>query len=142
MALAFRGATIGDRVWNDLNSNGQQDGPELGVPGAIVKLLDTSDAVLLTTATDVNGNYSFINVTPGSYKVQFVKPAGFNFTTPNIGADATDSDADTVTGMTGVFAVVAGETEQHDRRRLAVHQSQFERTRLERLEPQWTTRCG
>ncbi len=104
------GATIGDRVWNDLNSNGQQDGSELGVPGAIVKLLSTSDVVLLSTATDVNGIYSFINVTPGSYKVQFVKPSGFNFTTANVGPDVTDSDADTATGVTGVFAVIAGET--------------------------------
>jgi protocatechuate 3,4-dioxygenase beta subunit len=102
-------ATIGDRVWNDTNSNGQQDAGEFGVPGAMVKLLDTNDAVLLSTATDLNGIYSFVNVLPGSYKVQFVKPNGFNFTTKDVGDDTADSDADPVTGNTAVFAVVAGQ---------------------------------
>ena len=102
-------AAIGDRVWNDLNSNGQQDANELGVPGVTVKLLNTSDAVLLTTVTDLSGIYSFINVAPGSYKVQFVKPTGFNFTTPDVGADTSDSDADIGTGNTPVVAVIAGQ---------------------------------
>jgi protocatechuate 3,4-dioxygenase beta subunit len=102
-------ATIGDRVWNDLNSNGLQDAGELGVSGAMVKLLDTNDAVLLSTVTDLNGIYSFINVAPGSYKVQFVKPSGYNFTARDAGGDAVDSDADATTGTTAVFAVVGGQ---------------------------------
>ncbi|MGB5592926.1 MAG: SdrD B-like domain-containing protein, partial [Crocosphaera sp.] len=54
--------------------------------------------------------YSFTGLTPGEYKVMFVAPEGFEFTTANVGDDALDSDADpTMDGMTQVVTLTSGE---------------------------------
>jgi hypothetical protein len=62
-------ASIGDRVWYDLNGNGLQEGNETGLNGVTVKLLDASNAVIATTTTSGNGGYSFNNLPAGTYKV-------------------------------------------------------------------------
>ncbi|MGB5306766.1 MAG: SdrD B-like domain-containing protein, partial [Gammaproteobacteria bacterium] len=112
-------AGLGDRVWEDLNADGIQDGGEPGIPDVIVNLLDpggdgdcnTGDEVVIdTTTTNASGNYQFINLDPGRYCVEFVKPdicapvigGASAFSPRNQGADdAVDSDADTGTGQTG-----------------------------------------
>jgi len=102
-------ATIGDKVFIDANSNGQQDNGELGLPGVTVQLLASAgNTVLQSTTTDANGNYSF-SAPAGSYYVKFVKPANGNFTVANTGNDATDSDANVNTGVTGLITVAAGQ---------------------------------
>jgi hypothetical protein len=62
-------ASIGDRVWFDLNGNGVQEGNETGLNGVTVKLLDSSNNVLATTTTSGSGNYFFNNLPAGTYKV-------------------------------------------------------------------------
>lgn len=107
----FQGATIGDRVWNDLNENGIQDPGESGISGVTVRLLDENGNVLQTTQTGPNGLYSFTNLVPGVYQVEFVLPSGFVFSPPNQGGDpALDSDADPNTGRTPLITLAAGET--------------------------------
>ncbi len=104
-------AAIGDFVWNDTNANGIQDAGEAGIPNVTVHLLDSGGAVIGTTTTDANGLYHFTNLTPGTYSVEFVPPAGYTISPANQGAnDAVDSDADTVTGQTGTYILAAGET--------------------------------
>ncbi len=102
-------AALGDRVWYDANGNGQQDSGEAGVAGVSVNLLNAAGTVLATQTTDANGNYLFSNLAAGQYAVEFVKPNGYNLTTQNSGADATDSDADTSTGRTALYTLGAGE---------------------------------
>ncbi|BAY67315.1 hypothetical protein NIES23_00880 [Trichormus variabilis NIES-23] len=87
-------ASLGNFVFEDKNANGIQDAGETGIGDATVKLLDTSGNVIATTTTDGNGLYSFTNLRPGDYKVQFVQPNGFNGVSPqNVGGnDAIDSD--------------------------------------------------
>ena len=103
-------AGLGNLVWNDTNQNGVQDAGEVGVPNVTVNLLDTVGNVLDTTTTDANGLYTFINLTPGSYVVEFVKPAGTLFSPQNQGVDdAIDSDADTTTGKSGIVTLVGGQ---------------------------------
>ncbi|MDX1928945.1 MAG: SdrD B-like domain-containing protein [Pirellulaceae bacterium] len=112
-------AAIGDYVWLDRNVNGQQDLGEAGLDGLTVKLLDASGTtVLFTTTTGDNPNlsgtqqgyYEFKGLTPGSYVVQFFTGAGYDtFTSQDVGADATDSDADTTTGKTGVYVLASGD---------------------------------
>ncbi len=98
--------SVGDKVWLDENKNGIQDSGEPGLPSVLVKLLDCSDNVLLTTVTDANGNYLFSDILPGSYKVEFSKPANYSFTNKDVGGnDAVDSDADTSTGKTTCFTL-------------------------------------
>ncbi|MBN9518394.1 carboxypeptidase regulatory-like domain-containing protein, partial [bacterium] len=104
-------AAIGDFVWVDTNRNGQQDTSEPGVPGVTVKLLDaTGTTVLQTTTTDATGFYEFAGLPPGAYSVQFATGGGYDrFTAPNVGADATDSDADATTGATVAYTLTSGE---------------------------------
>jgi uncharacterized repeat protein (TIGR01451 family) len=55
---------IGNRVWNDSNSNGLQDPDELGIGTVTVTLICGTDSV--TTTTDSQGNYYFNSSTNAS----------------------------------------------------------------------------
>jgi protocatechuate 3,4-dioxygenase beta subunit len=105
-------AAIGDFVWHDLNCNGIQDAGEPGVQGVTVMLLDANGNVVATQQTDVNGHYLFSNLDPGNYSVKFTAPAGFTFSPANQGAnDNIDSDANQVTGVTGIYTLKDGQTD-------------------------------
>ncbi len=106
----FRTAAIGDFVWNDLNTNGVQDAGEPGIPNAVVRLLDCSNALIATTNTDANGLYLFSGLAPGSYIVQFVLPVNYQFTLLHQGGDsALDSDADQVSGKSQCVTLSSGD---------------------------------
>ena len=55
---------VGNRVWNDSNSNGLQDPDELGIGSVTVNLICGTDSV--TTTTDSQGNYYFNSSTNAS----------------------------------------------------------------------------
>ena len=76
-------ATIGDRVWNDADGNGADNG-EPGVPGVTVILKDTNGVEVARTTTDANGNYRFTGLVPGTYAVDIEVPAGFNAATTSM----------------------------------------------------------
>ncbi|HOT98119.1 MAG TPA: SdrD B-like domain-containing protein [bacterium] len=102
---------IGDRVWNDLNQNGQQDANEPGMAHVTVRLVTgAAETAVDTTTTDADGFYSFADMAPGVYRVVFSLPAGFFFTIWNSGDDAMDSDANPVNGRTDEFSVESGKT--------------------------------
>ena len=102
-------ASLGNFVFEDKNANGIQDAGEAGIGNATVKLLDVTGNVITTTTTDGNGLYSFSNLQPGDYKVQFVQPNGFNGVSPvNAGSnDAIDSNG----LITDVVNLSAGEND-------------------------------
>ncbi|WP_432821234.1 SdrD B-like domain-containing protein [Trichloromonas sp.] len=100
--------SIGDFVWNDLNKNGQQDTDEPGISGVTVTLVNCITNAMRTTTTDANGKYLFENLMPGSYWVEFAAPMGYAFIMPNIGNDASDSDAN-ATGVTECYDLVSGQ---------------------------------
>lgn len=105
-------ASIGDYVWIDTNGNGIQDAGESGLDGVTVRLYDSLGSLLSTTSTSGGGFYSFTNLSPGDYYVEFVLPSGYAFTSQDQGSDdAVDSDADTTTGKTAVTTLVSGETD-------------------------------
>lgn len=63
---------IGNRVWNDANSNGLQDPGEAGISGATVHLYASNGTtLLLTTTTDPTGAYYF--TLPAAYTAYVVK---------------------------------------------------------------------
>jgi len=75
--FGYRGnASVGDRVWNDVDGDGIQDAGEAGINGVTVELLDAANNVLATTTTAGDGNYTFANLNAGSYKVRVTAPAG------------------------------------------------------------------
>jgi hypothetical protein len=96
-------SAIGDFVWHDQNGNGVQDSTEPGIDGATVKLLDGNGTVVATTTTGDDphtggvqkGYYEFTGLTPGAtYRVEFVRPDGYDSTSPRqVGSDRSkDSD--------------------------------------------------
>jgi hypothetical protein len=76
--------SLGDTVYNDTNSNNQQDEGETGIPGVTVTLtspgedgqLGTPDDTTQTTTTDSDGIYGFTNLPPANYTVSTETPEG------------------------------------------------------------------
>lgn len=102
-------ASLGDKVWNDLNQDGIQDPNELGISGVTVTLYDNSGNPIATTVTNASGNYYFTDLTPGTYSVGFSLPIGYVFSPQDNGNDATDSDVNPSTGMTAQVTLTAGQ---------------------------------
>jgi len=110
-------ASLGDKVFEDTNGNGVQDAGENGIEDVLVKLQNPDGTAVLdgndnpiTTTTDANGEYSFTGLTPGEYKVMFVAPNGYEFTTQDAGGDdGLDSDANPSNGMTQTVTLESGE---------------------------------
>ena len=103
---------IGNRVWNDTNSNGIQDAGESGISGVSVQLYNSAGTTLIASATtDANGNYIFSNATGTSttafrYNLSTLVPntayivrvptstGGLSLTSANSGSNnSIDSDA-------------------------------------------------
>ena len=88
--------SIGDYVWTDINNEGQQGNPlvEKPIAGVKVYLYNAAGTVKLdSTVTDAVGKYLFDSLLTGSYKVKFVAPAGTIPAKQNVGAIASNSDA-------------------------------------------------
>ena len=85
-------ASLGDKVWEDLNADGIQDADEPPIAGAAVTLMMAGKEVA-TTLTDAEGLYHFTNLKPAEYEVIFTTPANHYPTRANAGTDDTvDSD--------------------------------------------------
>ncbi len=104
-------ATIGDKVWSDLDLDGVQDGGEPGLDGVRVNLYKPGDDGIPGTSDDIfvaqtdtagGGLYSF-TVAPGDYFLEFVASTGYSFSPRHQGTDAgADSDPNISTGLTSV----------------------------------------
>ncbi|MFZ1073947.1 MAG: DUF2341 domain-containing protein, partial [Verrucomicrobiia bacterium] len=79
-------STISGTVWNDINGNGTNDAGETGVTGVELDLVqdvntnglaDPGEPVVASVTTDTNGNYSFVDVTPGNYVIRETDPYGY-----------------------------------------------------------------
>ncbi|WP_173021577.1 SdrD B-like domain-containing protein [Lewinella sp. W8] len=98
-------AKIGDFVWNDLDNDGIQDPGEPGIPNVTVIVTSEDGTYMDQTMTDETGMYMFA-VPPGTYKVTFIAPDGFDPSPDNNGSDdELDSDMDPVTFMTPFYTV-------------------------------------
>lgn len=73
--------SISCSVFDDLDQNGSRDPGELGVAGVTIRLLNAQNQPVASTVTDVNGGYSFANLTPGTYTVVQETLAGYSPTT-------------------------------------------------------------
>ena len=111
-------ASVGSRVWDDTDGDGEQDADEAGVPGVCVSLIavgadgiigSADDEIVGTQTTgdgrtDVDGDgtvdpigyYYFINVMPGEYYLEFsCLPPSATWSPPYTTNDpASDSDVD------------------------------------------------
>ncbi|MBK9928670.1 MAG: carboxypeptidase regulatory-like domain-containing protein [Saprospiraceae bacterium] len=110
--------SIGDLVWKDNDGNGLQGGVgETGIPGVIVTLTYTINSTNFTVldTTDANGIYTFNNLPPGTYNVNFGTPSGYSATTANAGGNSSNSsttdtnDSDPTGGNVTGIVLAAGE---------------------------------
>ena len=79
--------SLGNRVWQDDNNNGQIDGSESGIDGVVVNLYEDIDndgspdgGIIATTTTADGGYYRFDNLNASNY---IVEVAASNFNTGN-----------------------------------------------------------
>lgn len=100
---------IGDRVWVDLNRDGQQDEGGVGLQGIKVDLFEgcTDTVVAATRTTSNSGQYVFPNLAPGQYRVRMTAPAGFVFTQKGAGTSS-DSDVNG-NGITDCLTLAPGQ---------------------------------
>ena len=78
----FQNISISGETFNDLNGDGKQEPGEPGLTGWTVDLYDANNNLVATTVTDVNGDYSFTNIGPGTYTVQEELRTGWIQTAP------------------------------------------------------------
>jgi uncharacterized repeat protein (TIGR01451 family) len=107
-------STLGDRVWEDLDGDGIQDAGEPGIADVTVHLYDDADHLLDSTVTNTNGLYQFTDLATADYILKFVKPNGFAPSPQNAGgpgSEEVDSDADPITGRTGIISPAPSEVD-------------------------------
>ncbi|CCI38865.1 putative Subtilisin [Microcystis aeruginosa PCC 9701] len=88
-------ASITGQTWNDVNGDGVKQSTELGLSVWTVYLdtnnngqLDTGET---STQTDINGNYTFNDLRPGTYTVAQIVRDGWQQTYPIFGVSTTGS---------------------------------------------------
>ena len=65
-------------VYVDANNNGQRDTGEVGIGGVTLELKDAQgNPTGLTTITDADGRYCFLDLRPGTYAVGEIQPVGY-----------------------------------------------------------------
>ncbi|MEL7079558.1 MAG: SdrD B-like domain-containing protein, partial [Cyanobacteria bacterium J06582_2] len=67
-------ASIAGNVSRDDNND---DAGDVDLAGITVRLIDSQGGVLATQTTDADGNYLFVDVTPGNYTIEQVNDTGF-----------------------------------------------------------------
>ncbi|MDX1926069.1 MAG: SdrD B-like domain-containing protein [Pirellulaceae bacterium] len=108
-------ASVGTFVWWDENSDGLQADIEGGIEAATVRLLENGSQIA-SQLTDEFGQYFFTNLAPGTYQIQFDRPAGFEVASPadvpsNVPGrnDKDDSDGLGELLITAPFTLAPGE---------------------------------
>mgnify|MGYP006278634207 CR=1 FL=1 len=124
-------ASVGNKVWDDMNHNYLQDSSEPGIGGITVTLYKADNTFVASMKTDDWGNYQFSNLDPGSYYLQFDKTnvwhynynqwnnmSNWKWAPKDVGSnDAIDSDvagngiSTTNVTKTDVFTLVAGQND-------------------------------
>ena len=84
-------ASIGDRVWDDVNANGSDDG-EPGIANVTVILTDANGVEVARTTTDANGNYRFAGLIPGTYTVSIEAPSGYAAATISMSVSVSEGE--------------------------------------------------
>ncbi len=102
-------AELGDRVFDDVNSNGLQDDGEVGLAGVTVRLVDADRITRAVTLTDPSGLYSF-TVAPGDWAIEVQAPRNSTFSPQDVGVDdSRDSDVNPDTGLTSTVTLEPGD---------------------------------
>lgn len=118
--FAEYGASLGDRVWEDVNDNGIQDAGERGLGGVTVRLFDGDGNLIDTRVTSGSavtssakaaiepGYYLFQDLPAGSYVLQILTSDGYVPSSQYSGLSDFDSDVDRTTGRTQLVVLASG----------------------------------
>ena len=71
------GGTISGQTFVDLDNTGGRTTGEPAISGTVVKLIDSTGAVVATTPTLADGSYRFENLPAGNYRVEETQPSAF-----------------------------------------------------------------
>ncbi len=97
--------SIGGTIWNDADSDGRQSANETRQANLRVELLDErAQTVLASALTDMQGQYRFANLRPGTYVVRMTLRGQYTFTQ----GDAIVRSEGTI-GYTGPITLAMGE---------------------------------
>jgi choice-of-anchor A domain-containing protein/uncharacterized repeat protein (TIGR01451 family) len=101
-------ADIRSYVYMDVNDDGIMDDSDTFVAGVTIDLLNaTTGAVLATTTTNSGGLYTFSNLSPGSYEIEAIAPAGDVFAPQRVTIPAaTINNTSAVNQTTGIAPAV------------------------------------
>jgi protocatechuate 3,4-dioxygenase beta subunit len=100
--------SISGMVHVDLNGDCKWEPGEPLLSGVTIELINSNNQVVATTTTDQNGMYFFTNVTPGTYTVHEVQPAGFTEFGDSVGSAGGQLDGvDTIINIPLAPGVVA-----------------------------------
>ena len=102
---------IGDRVWDDWDGDGIQDGGEAGISNVLVQVYDRHTNLAAVARTDANGTWLARGIGPGTFLVHYALPAGYQFSPRYAGTNpAVDSNAETNTGWSDATVLGSGTT--------------------------------
>ncbi len=92
---------IGGTVFADADADSLFSGGDTIIPGTVVHLYDGLGALIESTVTDLSGNYAFVGLPDGNYRVEMETPAGT--------AAILDRDGNG-NGATNIAVTVAGDS--------------------------------
>ena len=72
--LAVDTYSIGDKVWNDIDEDWEEESNEVGLANVTIELYDDSNQKIQTVKSDSNGEYTFDNIRTGEYSVKVITP--------------------------------------------------------------------
>lgn len=76
--------SIGNYVWKDSNQNWKQDNGESGFQNITIELYKDTNELVQTTQTDMDGKYTFDNISEGEYKVKVIVPNNVKLVTEEL----------------------------------------------------------
>ena len=103
-------ASMGNFVWDDLNTDGIQSANEPGLPGVVIQLQTCSGIMVDSKISGPAGAFSFAGIAAGSYQMRYLLPADYHFSQTQQGSNYRfDSNADPVTGLTPCLSLSDGQ---------------------------------
>ena len=105
-------ATLGNKVFIDIDNDGIQDAGEAPLAGVVVQVTrQGSSTPVEVDTTDANGLWSVL-VDPGTYTVTFVKPTGYTFSPQGQGTNPAVDSNPAANGTTAAVTLVAGDVNE------------------------------
>ncbi|MEM9365757.1 MAG: SdrD B-like domain-containing protein [Planctomycetota bacterium] len=99
-------ATLTGSVYADVDFDGRFEANEFGIPGVVVTLRDANGATVSRTTTGPDGGYRFVDLAPGTYRLEQTQPDGFADASIAVGRVLPDNvTTGTADGLSGINSI-------------------------------------